>query len=205
MPDLTVVPAEPVELAYGWSFLVARGRRLGYRPVLAPDFVVQRGLQHVLWESAGGDPDGGVQRFELDLPGVGPLTLVYEIEQPEARELDGDALDVHGRPLEILYGIVSRHRLAGRLDAGDLRAARREALDNYRRFLAGEDGFDVASSRRFRLHGITAVPEPVRALDPPRELPLPSPPARTALLARGTVALALPLAALVTVVLATAT
>jgi hypothetical protein len=152
------------ELAYGWSFLVARGRRRGYCTILAPDFLARRGLQEVLSESAGGSPEGGVHQLELDQPGVGPITLVYESEQPAAGELDGGApaLDEHGRPLEILYGIVSRDRLDGRVDAGDLRNARSEALNSYRRFLAEEDGFEIDTSKRFGLHGVVARRAPVR-------------------------------------------
>jgi hypothetical protein len=164
------------EQAQGWPFLVARGRRRGYGTILAPGFLIRGGLEELLSESAAGCPDDGVEQRELDHPGIGPMTIVYETDQPAAGELGGDADDEHGRPLEILYGIVSRDRLAGRLGADDLRSARREALASYNRFLAHEDGFGVDESERRPLSGVTAQPwhrtpaaaEPAR----PRRAPL---------------------------------
>ena len=147
------------EATYGWPFLVARGRERGYRTILAPGFLTERRLHGLLSDSAHGQ---GPREVEVERPEVGRLTLVCRSEQVSEAELDGGrgdglATDEHGRPLEILYGIVSRGRLGGRVDEGDLGAARTEALASYRRFLAEENGFGVDTSDGFALRGVTTV------------------------------------------------
>jgi len=39
----------------GWAFLVARGRRKGYRSVLVPDFLAESNEYGILGETVGGD------------------------------------------------------------------------------------------------------------------------------------------------------
>jgi hypothetical protein len=147
------------ESAYGWPFLVARGRERGYRTILAPDFLTERRLHGMLSDAANGH---GPRELEIERPGVGRLTLVCRTEQVTEAELDGGrdeslATDEHGRPLEILYGIVCRGRLGDHVDDGDLGEARAEALASYRRFLAEESSFDVDTSDAFALRGVAAV------------------------------------------------
>jgi hypothetical protein len=161
----------------GWSFLVARGRRLGYRTILAPGFLTERRLHGLLADSASSEQmDASRPRtIELERPDIGRLTLVYRTEQVTNADIDGDhgdglATDEHGRPLEILYGIVSREGLRGSVDEADLGAARTEALESYRRFLAEEDGFGVDVSDGFALRGTAAVPD---VSQPPRRAPAP--------------------------------
>jgi hypothetical protein len=155
----------------GWSFLVARGRRKGYRTVLAPEFLIARNLHSVLSESSDGasmDPDG-VRTTELDIPEVGPITVCFRTEGLTSADLDSDgaataepATDQHGRPLEILYGIVSRHPLSGPIAGADLRRARAEAVRAYQRFLEEEDGFGVDDSAPFPLRSVTRSPQRAR-------------------------------------------
>lgn len=157
------------ESAYGWPFLVARGRERGYRTILAPGFLTERRLHGLLSDAANGQ---GPREIEVERPGVGRLTLVCRTEQMTEAELDGGrgeglATDEHGRPLEILYGIVCRGRLGGHVDEGDLGAARAEALASYRRFLAEENGFGVDTSDAFALRGVTAVADAA----PPKPAP----------------------------------
>jgi hypothetical protein len=156
--------------ACGWPFLVARGRRRGYRTVLAPDFLAERNLHNVLSEASDAAklPGDAVCCVDLEHAELGPMTISYRTEQLTSADLGGAsagdelATDEHGRPLEILYGIVARDRLSGPLDGKDLRTARSAALRSYRRFLDAEDGFDVDASRSFALRGVTAVPAPIR-------------------------------------------
>ena len=164
------------ETARGWPFLVARGRHRGYRTVLAPDFLAQRDLQGVLSDSAAGDgmQPGQARTAEVDAPAVGPMTLCFRIEQVRAADVNGHlpgddaiATDEHGRPLEILYGVVVRGRLSGPVHDGDLGAARSQALRSYRRFLEQEDAFEVDASPAFALRGVTAKAPPAPA-PPPR-------------------------------------
>jgi hypothetical protein len=147
---------------------VARGRRRGYRTVLAPDFLTERDLHGVLSESSSGDDLAAsrTRTIELVPDGVGAITVSYKTEQLSATDLNGGSAagnapptDEHGRPLEILYGVVARGRLSGPVDGDDWEAARAEALRSYRRFLDEEDGFSVAASRSFALHDVvTAEP-----------------------------------------------
>jgi hypothetical protein len=162
-------------MTQGYPFLVARGRRRGYRTILAPAFLTERRLHGVLADSANGEQmnSGHARRLELDRPDVGRLTLVYRTEQVTAGEVDGGrgdglATDEHGRPLEILYGVVCCGRLRGRVEDADLGLARGEALASYRRFLAEEDGFGVAASDPIPLGGVSLAPdvEPAPPDDP---------------------------------------
>lgn len=165
-------------MVYGWPFLVARGRRRGYRTVLAPSFLTERRLHGVLADAANGEltEAGRSRSVEVDRPDVGRLTLVYRSEQLAAAELDdGPATDEHGRPLEILYGLVCRGRVHGDVESDELDSARREALGSYRRFLAEEDGFAVAPSEAFPLSTVSVAAEPEPA---PARAPRPIPAAR---------------------------
>jgi hypothetical protein len=162
---VTPVPAA----AYGWSFLVARGRSQGHQTVLAPDFLTARNLQGRLEDVARGVEWGQRQMIDLDIPEVGRVAVIYTTEQLTAAALDGRATrddvlptDEYGRPLELLYGIVTREQLCEPLDEHDLETARAESLQTYRRFLADEDSFRVDASRRFLLR---TSPEP----EPPPE------------------------------------
>jgi hypothetical protein len=164
------------ESVIAWSFLVARGRHRGYRTLLAPGFLTERRLHGLLSDSANGErmDASRAREVEVEGPEVGALTLVYRSEQVTEAEIgDGGehdlATDEHGRPLEILYGIVCRGRLRGRVDDDDLGSARREALESYRRFLAEEDGFGVDDSNAFALRGVTPAPE--APLPPPAPAP----------------------------------
>lgn len=177
--------------ADGWSFLVARGRQRGYRTLLAPEFLTERDLHGRLSESTSGAQPGRILCIELECPGVGLLTVMYTTDSLRPADVNGDGpaeggapTDEHGRPLELLYGIVSRDRLSGDLDEGDLQIARTEALHSYRRFLAAEDSFGVDTSRGFALRteavAAGALRRPVldeAASAPPRLAP-PQRPAR---------------------------
>ena len=148
-----------------WPFLVARGRREGYRTLLAPEFLVRRDLHEQLAESSPSVPSGTLGRAELDRAGVGSLRLVYTTEDLTAAMSDGSdqvkpLADEHGRPLEMLYGVVAREPLSEALAADDLQPARAEALDTYRSFLAGEKGFPVMSSRPYPLPRGATAPTP---------------------------------------------
>lgn len=147
---------------YGWPFLVARGRRKGFRTVLAPAFLVERRQDWQLAEAIDGGPprSAGARTAELDAA-VGLLTIVYQTEPLAAEDLDElpaqadrRLTDEHGRPLEVVYGIVARGRLREEVDPGDLRDARSQAIASYVRFLDDEDGFDVDRSTPFPLRGV---------------------------------------------------
>jgi branched-chain amino acid transport system substrate-binding protein len=143
----------------GWSFLVARGRRTGYRTVLAPEFLVDRGLDGLLAASVAAAQYEGAQRLvEVDVADIGRLTVAVMTERPSLRELDVDteseelATDEHGRPLRMLFGVVVLGRTRGAVRDGDMQRARGDALVSYRRFLAAEDRFETDRSIAVRLN-----------------------------------------------------
>ena len=166
-----------------WPFLVARGRRVGQRVVLAPDFLVRDRQHHLLAEHVGAGPAGpdGHSVVELPTTGFGPLVVTYREEQAAAAELlpgsEPDTLrDRHGRPLELLYGVVTAGR---REPVGDrqLAEARDAAIEAYRRFLADEEGADVQPSPGFTPDAAPPPPRAVARPDRPVPARRPAPPA----------------------------
>jgi hypothetical protein len=176
----------------GWAFLVARGRRQGYRSILVPDFLAEAGEYGLLDEVVHGDvPASSGPRIEhLASSAAGRLTLAYRTSSLTYADLGrdrqpagGDAakhgpgdivVDEHGRPLELLYGFVSPAPGLRQADETDLRTAREEALRAYRRFLTDEDSFTVQLSAPFRLLSVVDRPaEPI--LPAPDRRPGPPP------------------------------
>src|SRR3954452_1404036 len=152
-------------VANGWPFLVARGRRRGYRTVLAPEFLVGPRLHSLLADAPERSGDGP-RSVEVSPAQVGKLTLVYETKVVTAADIGGVALDEHGRELEIRYGIVLR---GGAGATGDLPYGVRErALASYRNFLADEDSFDVEASEAIQLQAGSPSnqPEPEPVYEP---------------------------------------
>jgi hypothetical protein len=148
-------------VAQGYAFLVARGRHTGFRTLLAPGFLVESDLHHVLAESTGasGAVSGEVRVVEVD-SAVGPFSVGYASEPVARAEIEPPGADgaepledEHGRALEIVYGVVCRDELPSRLDAGDLRTAREQALRRYRAFLVDEGEQRVEPSAPFALCG----------------------------------------------------
>jgi hypothetical protein len=166
----------------GWHFLVARGRHTGYRTLLAPDFLTARRLQGQISDNAGAAGPPRLHQTNIDSPEVGPLTLIYRNERLAPSDLDGHAsnasppvTDEHGRPLELLYGIVTRRRPNAPPDERDLATARIAALNSYQRFLADEDAYDVETSTALALHTPLTQPHQTPATTPPRTRPSPTP------------------------------
>ncbi len=145
-------------MSRGWAFLVGRGRHTVYRTLLAPGFLVDENLHHVLAQSTGTALTARVRSVQVSNPRVGELSIGYRSEQLTAGAVDTEGsgsveplTDEHGRPLEIVYGVVSCAELEEPLDAEDLQTARAQAIESYRRFLADEDGHQVESSAPFSL------------------------------------------------------
>ncbi len=153
----------------GWAFLVARGRRASYRTVLAPDFLVARGLHAVLAESLQGSGvvAGEVRMVTLPAAGAEPAAAHYTVQRVTRADVNGagqgDELltDEHGRPLEMLYGVVTLDPQSKALTEDDLRTARIQALASYARFLANEDDFTVDRSSARALRASRAAPATV--------------------------------------------
>jgi hypothetical protein len=95
-----------------WPFLVSRGILLGYRVVVAPEFLVTTGEAHVVFSAAEDGP--GVSRTGPMLRVVqtaagDPLTLVYR-RRPAALGEPGTPLlrDQYGRPFSMIEGYAVR-------------------------------------------------------------------------------------------------
>jgi hypothetical protein len=156
-----------IEAAEGWPFLVARGRRTGYRTLLAPAFLAAPHGPEILAESANGDGvrPGDVRRLDLGLSDAGSMTLWFTVEPLTSPELR----DEHGRQLELLYGIVARGPLEGDVDDDDMRTARSEAHETFGRLLDGEEDFRIERCRPHRLRGARIVQQPT-AVEEPRHV-----------------------------------
>ena len=167
--------------SYGWPFLVARGRRTGYRALLVPDFLAESNEYGVLSEAATGDSPTTEASRVSTVTGLaaGDVTLAYRTERL-TRALAGEAIssagrrpddllmDQHGRPLDILYGFVCRAPGLLEVDAADFPPAHEEGLRVYRRFLADESGFSPESSHPYLLRSIASDhPAPAAELLPP--------------------------------------
>ncbi|HTY34011.1 hypothetical protein [Mycobacterium sp.] len=182
--------AAAVQSTTGWAFLVARGRHRGYRSILAPDFLAESGEHRMLAEFIVDDVDsaGPPRIIPLMARRAGPVTVVYRSHRMTPADLadaasdasDGQPVtDQHGRPLDLLYGFVSRAPGISQAREDDLATAKCQALDVYRDFLSDEAGFRTATSHAYPVQIVaepsTAQPRPV-APYPPTPVPgLPRP------------------------------
>lgn len=153
-------------MLYGWPFLVARGRRTGYRVLLTPDFLAETGEYGALSEATAGDSPASVTGLA-----AGDITVAYRTERL-TRALAGEGaggdpgdliLDQHGRPLDLLYGFVCRCPVLLTVDTADFPPARHEALRAYHRFLADETGYQAEVSHPYPLRTSEPVAPPVPA------------------------------------------
>lgn len=172
---------------------MARGRTVGYRCLLAPDFLAETRQHGIISDTVTGEAlaAGAVGLATVPVADVGPVTLAYRVRRVTAADLRdpdgvpapddvrrdrGPVTDEYGRPLELLYGILcvtpSIHH-AGDLD---LLAARAAALRTYRRFLADEAGFTVEPSTPFPVRS-TMLGAAAPMAPPPAAEPPPRPPA----------------------------
>ncbi|CRK58345.1 hypothetical protein [Alloactinosynnema sp. L-07] len=123
----------------GWAFLIGRGRHLGQRVLLAPDFLTDYGF---LDDVAGPVPADEDYRTTQ----VGDYALIWFEHTVDADEAGGDPHDEHRRPLRFTAGMLYDGDPAR---PEDLAHARGAALDTYRHFLADEDGYRVRRSTEF--------------------------------------------------------
>lgn len=149
-----------VDLQAGWPFLVARGRRHGYRPLLVPGFLAECGDLSVLNHVGTRSPahrqlaTGAVASFvfgthllrrsDLD----GPAAASGESDSGAVASGDDLVLDHHGRPLELLYGLAFDAPSVSAVAEPDLRAAGNDAIATHQRFLADEDSFEPVISEQ---------------------------------------------------------
>ncbi|GII32793.1 hypothetical protein [Planotetraspora mira] len=145
---------------YAWPFLVARGRRLGYRTILAPGFLISAGEHGVLDDTVV--PDSQEDRaavVETETPSGRRISIVHathivtaaDVAEPGTPPAERAPRDTHSRPLQLIYGFVYVGGGAGPPGSDDLRICRDLSLAAYRRFLADEEAFRVESGHGFAL------------------------------------------------------
>jgi hypothetical protein len=198
----------------GWPFLVARGRRVGYRSLLLPPGLADRGGLLADALSGEGLGPGSVRTRTVDVPDVGPLVCTYRVERLDGGSGLGEPSqlrDEHGRPLEILYGVACVTPAEVHVDHRDLDVARTAALSTYERLLADETAFRPEESHPVPLRSTRAPRiaepvltdgQPVAVTAPKPAAAAPSPPAAAA--RAGRPAWVLPAAAGLVVVLVAA-
>jgi hypothetical protein len=140
-------------MASGWAFLVARGRRQGYRARLVPGMLSERGLSGLVEDSTGQSaPGAGVVVRNVDTT-HGQMAIAYRTHRIRPDDLDDarPVRDEHGRPLDIVYGFACLGAIGGAPDDADLYTAFEQARETYRCFLADEAGFVTQISSAFVL------------------------------------------------------
>jgi hypothetical protein len=156
---------------HGWAFLVARGRRKGYRSLLVPDFLAESNEYGVLSQMTGADaPVGGAPTIaRVHGLAAGDVVLTYQTQRLTYGDVgissdhrpEEPLTDEFGRPLDLLYGFVCRAAGLSTVDDADFLTARAEAIRTYQRFLADESGFELETSKPFVLRSVPSPTEPV--------------------------------------------
>ncbi|GAA4574263.1 hypothetical protein [Planotetraspora kaengkrachanensis] len=154
--------------AYAWPFLVARGRRLGYRTILAPGFLISAGEHGILDDTVV--PDTQEDRatvvetqtssgHRISIVHATHLVTAEDVAEPGTAPAERAPRDTHSRPLQLIYGFVCAGGGAAPPDPDDLRICREASLSAYRRFLADEEAFRVEAGHGFALRSHVREPE----------------------------------------------
>lgn len=133
-----------------WPFLIARGRRRGYRVLAAPPFLVRQQEEGFLEEVVGPSP-GAIATRAVDSPAGRHLCLVWGDHLVRGADVGepADPVDEHSRSLRLLYGFVCEDGAVPDPAPADLDRSRAAVLDTYRRFLRDEEEFRVEESTPF--------------------------------------------------------
>lgn len=190
----------------GWAFLVARGRRSGYRVLVAPDFLVAAG-DHGVLEQVVAAPEGtsSVQLTSAAGRRLSIACATYRVTPAEV----SDPRDEHGRPLRLIYGLVGTVPLDPAPE--QLAAALAESVAAYQHFLAAEGDSPLVRSAARPVRAAAGQPAatppeapaspPVRVGSPPAVATPPGVPGKSGV-RLGALAAAALLAAGVTVLVA---
>ena len=100
-----------------YPFLVSRNRSLDYRTVVAPSFLIDKGISSVLARAAGGNltlPGYAICR-EIQGTQVGDFTLVFHIIEANQKDIYPDKadeilIDPFGREIVFIEGVVLKER-----------------------------------------------------------------------------------------------
>lgn len=152
----------------GWPFSIGAGRRLDYRVIAAPGFLVESRDYGVLSDKVRPtDPAGPARVIPVSTPGGKQLTLAWATHTVSTADISGrrseigggdHARDQQNRPLRLIYGLVIPGTWALAVDDSDLDTALIVALPTYREFLVNEEGFEVASTAAIELRSKAEQP-----------------------------------------------
>jgi tetratricopeptide (TPR) repeat protein len=124
-----------------WPFLVSRNRTFGYRTVVAPQFLHEQGAPNILMELAGGDVCSEEYAYYREIYGLkaAELTLIFCVfrakEYHIGLESEKSLVDEHGRPIDLIEGIVLRGIVSDILvTIGDLRDINDKIRKAYKEF-----------------------------------------------------------------------
>jgi hypothetical protein len=128
-----------------WPFLVARSRRVGYRAVLAPPFLVDRGLHYMLIHAAAVEHPVPYEllRREVHDTTTGDYTLVFRVvpADPGLIGQSGKVLrDESSRPVDIIEGVVMTGQDLILQDAA-VDAAHQVVVEVFRDFWQADDPY----------------------------------------------------------------
>jgi hypothetical protein len=148
----------------GWPFLIAAGRHRDYSILLAPDFLVQD-LDYGFLDETVKPGDGQPRVVNVRTQAGRHLTVVSAAHTLTPADATATH-DEHGRPMRLLYGFVSGHRIVDS-DPADLAAALTIVLHVYRLFLENEDAPVVMAGQPFALRStVIRQLEPISARTP---------------------------------------
>jgi hypothetical protein len=157
-----------------WPFLIGRGRRAGYRLLLAPAPLLEAGEQSLLEGAvAPGDRLDEPQMLTVTTRRGQPLTVVHATRRvtgadlaraggpPDAGRVEDEPTDEHGRPLLLLYGYVVPQSRPATASREDLARALDLALATYVHFLADERAFAAVAAMPLPSRDAPVSPRPV--------------------------------------------
>ena len=145
-----------------WPFLVGRNRTQGYRTIVSPQILLEKGTSPLLAEAVGGDdstPGSATYREIPDSP-IGDISLVFRIVRATGQEFNiadsGTLKDEGGRPIRLIEGFVLRGRGKAMdnfvVTRKDFLAAHNAVKDAYRDFWYTTDkAFPEKTSQSFTL------------------------------------------------------
>jgi hypothetical protein len=155
-----------------WPFMVARGRNVGYRTLLALDFLVDEQSYGLLSDKTSAEhANGEVVTVPVVTRRGTALVITYasrkvttdDVRGVESGFPDATPCDAHGRPLRLIFGFACREQGELSISEADMAIAEEAALAAYREFLVDESGFHLrrstAFSRRSELASAARVPK----------------------------------------------
>ncbi|MTJ54562.1 hypothetical protein FJR38_18805 [Anabaena sp. UHCC 0253] len=106
-----------MEKIEGWVFLVSRSKNLGFRTIVAPDFMCDARVSSLIESVAGGKTTEAKKAIyrQIHNSAVGNLTLVFRVVETTYEDIEiegnGKIKDSFGREIKFIEGIVFRGTL----------------------------------------------------------------------------------------------